>query len=193
MSNSLWELVGNKAKVRIPKRVFQENKPREIVRKTNISFFGKFGALCFLETHVLRFALLPYYRRTTGLIWFDLLEHNLWESEDKWNVNDVLQWSFGVYQKPVLLKIHSTLFINYSWTSSFFTWIIRCMWKTLNDPCEPWFITVTFVSLLLRLFSMTFLVNILFNWWKENLSNNHWFPEICLESHPGVNRDNLLQ
>ena len=28
------------------------------------SFFGKFGGLCFLETPVLRFALLLYYRRT---------------------------------------------------------------------------------------------------------------------------------
>ena len=27
------------------------------------SFFGKFGVLCFLETRVLRFALLPYYRQ----------------------------------------------------------------------------------------------------------------------------------
>ena len=27
------------------------------------SFFGKFGVLCFLETPVLRFTLLPYYRR----------------------------------------------------------------------------------------------------------------------------------
>ena len=27
------------------------------------SFFGKFGVLCFLETPVLRFALLPDYRR----------------------------------------------------------------------------------------------------------------------------------
>ena len=26
-------------------------------------FFGKFGMLCFFETTVLRFALLPYYRR----------------------------------------------------------------------------------------------------------------------------------
>ena len=25
-------------------------------------FFGNFGVLCFLETPVLRFALLPYYR-----------------------------------------------------------------------------------------------------------------------------------
>ena len=28
-------------------------------------FFGKFGVVCFLETPVLRFALLPYYRRIT--------------------------------------------------------------------------------------------------------------------------------
>ena len=27
------------------------------------SFFGNFGVLCFLETPVLRFSLLPYYRR----------------------------------------------------------------------------------------------------------------------------------
>ena len=27
------------------------------------SFFGKFDVLCFLETLVLRFALLPYYRQ----------------------------------------------------------------------------------------------------------------------------------
>ena len=27
------------------------------------SFFGEFGELCFLETHVLRFALLPYFGR----------------------------------------------------------------------------------------------------------------------------------
>ena len=31
------------------------------------SFFGKFGVLCFFETPVLRFALLPYYRRTEAL------------------------------------------------------------------------------------------------------------------------------
>ena len=31
----------------------------------NVRFFGKFSVLCFLETPVLRFALLPYYRRFT--------------------------------------------------------------------------------------------------------------------------------
>ena len=31
------------------------------------SFFGKFDVLCFLEIFVLRFALLPYYRRTGKL------------------------------------------------------------------------------------------------------------------------------
>ena len=50
--------------------MFQENKTRQIFRKNehfvswgNCSFFGKFAVLCFPETPVLRFALLPYYRR----------------------------------------------------------------------------------------------------------------------------------
>ena len=31
------------------------------------SFFRKFGVFCFLETPVLRFALLPYYQRNTSI------------------------------------------------------------------------------------------------------------------------------
>ena len=31
-------------------------------------FFGKFGVFCFLETPVLRFALLPYYRRMEKIL-----------------------------------------------------------------------------------------------------------------------------
>ena len=81
------ELVGNKAKRRILKRVFQENVARQIFRKTNISYplrgfrckgisyvcvsggkkcslFEKFNALCFFVTPVLKFALLDFYRRT---------------------------------------------------------------------------------------------------------------------------------
>ena len=70
--------VGNKAKRRNSERVFQENKAYQIFRKTYVcvsggkkcSFFGKFGVLCFLETLVLRFALLLYYRRFIKLkIW----------------------------------------------------------------------------------------------------------------------------
>ena len=53
---------------------FKKTK-RQISRKANISyplsvsggkkcsFFGKFDMLCILETPVLRFTLLPYYRR----------------------------------------------------------------------------------------------------------------------------------
>ena len=67
--------VSNKVKGQISKRVFQEKKPRQIFRKTNISYslirtrgkkysiFGKFDGLCFLETPVLRFTLVsrPIY------------------------------------------------------------------------------------------------------------------------------------
>ena len=31
-------------------------------------FFGKFGVLCFFETPVLRFVLLPYYQRNLASI-----------------------------------------------------------------------------------------------------------------------------
>ena len=62
-SRSWDKIVGNKAKGRISKRVFQENKGRQIFQRTNISypmihtrtcayqgvrnvrFFGKFGEL----------------------------------------------------------------------------------------------------------------------------------------------------
>ena len=77
----LSKIVGNNAKGRISKRVFQENKACQIFRKMNISYpliistrtcahqgvrnvrFSKFGVFCFLETPVLRFVLLPYYRQ----------------------------------------------------------------------------------------------------------------------------------
>ena len=65
---SLWFFktnifVGNKAKGRISKRVFQENRACQIFGKTKgmgkeCSFSRKFDLLCFLETPVLWFALL---------------------------------------------------------------------------------------------------------------------------------------
>ena len=57
-------VIGNKAKGRIAKRVFQEIKACQIFRKTTIkecSFFGTFGVLCLLRTPVLRFALLAFF------------------------------------------------------------------------------------------------------------------------------------
>ena len=36
------------------------------------SFFGEFSMLCFFETPVLRFALLPYYRRYVSQIFYKI-------------------------------------------------------------------------------------------------------------------------
>ena len=41
----------------------------------NCSFFGKFGVFCFLETPVLRFALLAYYRR--NMLFHFFMVHNI--------------------------------------------------------------------------------------------------------------------
>ena len=77
-----WYFVGINAKRWISKRVLQENKVRQVIRKTNMTYpskhtyvcvslrkkcfcFRKFGKLYFLVTTVLRFAVLPYYRRLT--------------------------------------------------------------------------------------------------------------------------------
>ena len=89
-----WHIVGNKVKGQISKLMSQENKARQIFRKTNIScppdmqthvcvsggkkysFFGKFDVLCFPVTAVLRFALLPYYRWYTVFVKIITLTHN---------------------------------------------------------------------------------------------------------------------
>ena len=57
----IYLFVRNKAKGRISKRVFQENKARQIFRKNE--YFLSPGVLCFLEKPILKFALLAYYRR----------------------------------------------------------------------------------------------------------------------------------
>ena len=44
---------------------FKKAKHAKISEKNICLFFGNFDVLCFLETPVLRFALLPYYRRLT--------------------------------------------------------------------------------------------------------------------------------
>ena len=90
-NSKVEHFVGDTAKGRISKQVFQENKARQIFRKTNIFyplirtrtcayqgvknnrfwFFGKFQVLCFLETPVLRFSFflitndLPLYIQKT--------------------------------------------------------------------------------------------------------------------------------
>ena len=41
------------------------------------SFFGKFGVLCFPGTPILRFALLPYYRRAMDVSSSYLSHHKI--------------------------------------------------------------------------------------------------------------------
>ena len=64
---------------------FKKTKHAKFSEKTNISyplirtrsFLGKFDLLSFLETPVLRFALLPYYRRLGVIIIFTKISENL--------------------------------------------------------------------------------------------------------------------
>ena len=45
--------------------------PRCVSRSNKCLLFGKFGELCFLETHISRFALLSYYRPTQTLFSYE--------------------------------------------------------------------------------------------------------------------------
>ena len=47
----------------ISKRPLRENKACAYQGIRNVRFFGKSGMICFLVMAVLRFVLLPYYRR----------------------------------------------------------------------------------------------------------------------------------
>ena len=99
------QLAGNKAKGRISKGVFQENKARQIFRKTNISFisnisfFGKFGVLCFFEIPLLRFALLSYYQR--------IFLQFKWEGHLN-NVAPIVFFNFELLQLMIYKSVFST-------------------------------------------------------------------------------------
>ena len=80
------------------------------------SLFGKFDMLCFLETTVLRFALLPYYRRPIfknicewlprGIVVFDAfqrhLERNL-ENERLYCTTEKLNIFILIHQYSLIL------------------------------------------------------------------------------------------
>ena len=116
-----YYIVGNKAKGRISKRVFHENKASQIFRKTNISYplirthtctyqgvrnvFGKFGFICFLEAPVLRFALWPYYQRHVHEPLF-------------FSLPLMLLYSFHFYISVLSHHMFCALFYEVAWLSS---------------------------------------------------------------------------
>ena len=57
-------LVGNKTEVNLKTEVTRKQRTYVcVLGSKKCSFFGKFSLPCFLVTSILRFALLPYYRR----------------------------------------------------------------------------------------------------------------------------------
>ena len=67
------QLVGNKAKERISKRVFQENKARQIFRKTNISY-------PLIRARTCAYQGLRKVRFSENLAYFVFLKHPFWGS-----------------------------------------------------------------------------------------------------------------
>ena len=82
------QVVGNKAKGRISKQVFQENKACQIFQKRNISY----------PLISLKFALLPYYWQSTMMKW----------------KTDVIKYIFflnGTFFKPLWYTKHHNKYI----------------------------------------------------------------------------------
>ena len=113
--NTYLQVVGSKAKGRISKRVFQENKARQIFRKTSISYPRTCACrgvrnVCFLKiwralfswnTCFLRFALLPYYQRIFNFHIFPLMSSFLAPKAsiklEKINPKSILYFMFNNY------------------------------------------------------------------------------------------------
>ena len=73
------------------------------------SFFGKFVVLCFFETPILRFALLPYYQRTSRHISWDWPSQG--SNQDK--IDHLTNEEQGHYGNIILWNILNTYLHTY--------------------------------------------------------------------------------
>ena len=76
-----WHNVGNKAKGRISKRVFQENKARQIFQKTNISYLLiRHISFPLIRTCMYAYQGVRHYRFSENLECFVFLKYPFWDS-----------------------------------------------------------------------------------------------------------------
>ena len=79
----------------------------------NVRFFVKFVVFCFLGTPVLRFALLPYYRRYLEVPIFAIqvqIKETLKVFDDFKNNQKVYEVIFLTYKSIYILKVYSILY-----------------------------------------------------------------------------------
>ena len=77
------------------------------------SFFGKFDVLCFLETAVFRFVLLPYYRRYTNELKVNLTYNTLLKKDRGKRSFNTIGYFFLVSVLYVMISNHAL--ILYDW------------------------------------------------------------------------------
>ena len=90
IDSELWHLISKVSFIQYVRRIFRKtNISYPLIRRRtcayqgvrNVCFFGKFGVLCFLETTVLRFALLLMineFKDSTTTSRKKLFEQNIW-------------------------------------------------------------------------------------------------------------------
>ena len=83
------------------------------------SFFGKFGALCFLETPFLRFALLPYCRQFLKLAASKIMTTS-WMLMTK---DDMFVLKIFTYFFNCIIQLVDALLLTYTVNYSFIWWM----------------------------------------------------------------------
>ena len=103
-----------------------------VLRSKKCSFFGKFDVLRFLETPVLRFAILPYYRRYVQ-VW------NPWNYWVVWALKYLYSRSLSTAtSKPLDPNIY--LKGNVSAIALYPLWLITMLeiWSLLENVLDRW-------------------------------------------------------
>ena len=95
-------------------------------------FFGKFGELCFLKTPIMRFAFLPYYRRSDSIIFLLLTE-----IADKTGLtNSTFNFNPSFSLNSAICEIESTNVFEHLWLN-----ILNHLWEKQPTRSSCWWYT----------------------------------------------------
>ena len=112
-----------------------------VLRGKKWSFFGKLGVLCFLATSVLRFAVLPYYRRIKVNLNLNFKEQPAicFVLKIKWLVSiwcaTGLRWVTYLHLLWVTILRQSSTFFHFTWIPLLITCILTCKDSTVFQDC----------------------------------------------------------
>ena len=103
-----FTLVGNKAKGQISKRVFQENKARQVFRRTNISY-------PLMRTRTYAYQRVRNVRFSENLARFVFLKHPFWDSPFCLIIDEFRDCQWLTHCQRFLLQNRKILTMSWAW------------------------------------------------------------------------------